>query len=207
MNSIELSVETKRFLNHIERKIDIATAELENKNFFLEKSLSTAKCENEKLLHKINSTNATFNEIAAALGEMECRYRKLISAVSRLIPKIRVDIWTGKTSTPRYFESGKWWSRETGNLDAEFVSEMTNEEKIEAVDFYSTTELPFMAKPSMRDEVAGFDAAKNLWYQYESYPDRATVSFPQFCGLMRKEFKEGLKKQIEYSEKISKIAE
>lgn len=198
MSDKKLSSETVRFLNHIEREIANRTKKTNAEVSRLKYELDQANSDNRQLARQIAATNQTFDEMATSFSEMELKYKLAIQAITHLLPKIRVDIWRGNRSTPRYFKSEKWWPRETGNLDVEFVSEMTDAEKIEAIDFYGTTELPFMAKPSMRDEISHFEDAKSLWYQYAALPenDRNKQSFPQFLGVCRAEYKQQIKNEI-----------
>jgi len=142
------STETTRFLNHIEREQNKISTELTRK-IAIERSARIAA---ERELESMLAKNAALN---TALASTTLTAESMLSAARALLPKIRVNIYANSTKcTPRWFKTGKWWSRETGGLDADFVAEMTAEEIQEAVDFYGSTELPLMLPKSHRAEIA-----------------------------------------------------
>lgn len=146
-----LSTETKRFLNHIERERDVIVESYESTINHLNSRVQTTELKLKKNEYMLNNMTEELTKHRAEILLLTEKYNKLMNATTNLIPKIRVDIYSGKTTTPRWFESGKWWDRETGGLDNEFVAEMTEDEKIEAIDFYGKTKLKLMLPRSNRD--------------------------------------------------------
>lgn len=152
---MKLSTETTRFLNHIERKQNKIRAELTLK-LKTERAARiaerAARIATERELESMRAKNAALD---TALASTTLTAESMTAAVRKLVPKIRVNIYANSTKcTPRWFKTGKWWSRETGGLDADFVATMTADEIQEAVDFYGSTELPLMLPKSHRAELA-----------------------------------------------------
>jgi hypothetical protein len=146
--------ELRRFLNHIERDQDKITTEL-NAQISIEQQEHRAeqdrRIEAENSLH---SVTIRVKKLETDLASAKTQSDALLSAARALLPKIRVNIYTNSTqSTPRWFKTGKWWSRETGGLDADFVATLTNDELTEAMEFYGTTELPIVLPKSHRQEI------------------------------------------------------
>lgn len=191
MTNKKLSTETVRFLNHIEREIGRATEPLRKKI-----DIATYRAEHaEEIIgiqrEELERTEFERKKAAEALRVSTGISTALLAASRELLKKLRVNIYTGKTSTPRWFRSGKWWSRETGGLEPEFIAEMTDDEIVEAVEFYANTELPLMLPSSNRNSLAGYDLAQILWSRYEKLTDeeRAGRTFPQYVGDERKKAK------------------
>ena len=152
---IKCSTEITRFLNHIEREQNKTRTEL-NLKIAVERaaveSERSARISAERELDALRAKNAALD---TALASVKLTAESMLSAARILLPKIRVNIYANSTKcTPRWFKTGKWWSRETGGLDADFVAEMTADEIQEAVDFYGSTELPLMLPKSHRAEIA-----------------------------------------------------
>jgi multidrug efflux pump subunit AcrA (membrane-fusion protein) len=149
------STETTRFLNHVEREQNKIRTKL-NLKIAVERaavdSERSARISAERELHALRAKNAALD---TALASATLTAESMLSAARALLPKIRVNIYTNSTKcTPHWFKTGKWWSRETGGLDADFVAEMTADEILEAFDFYGSTELPLMLPRSHRAEIA-----------------------------------------------------
>jgi len=204
-----MSTETVRFLNHIERERNSAVAPLKLKIESLQHDLSIAREIGKNASSKNTEMESKISILETQLSAEKINAGQFLDNIKKLLLKLRIDIYSTRYTTPRFFKSGKWWSRETGNFSQDDLDGLTRDELIEAFEFYCDTDLPFLAKSSMRDELAGFESAKILWYRYEAITEseRSSISFPQFCGQARKEYKENLKKEIEYSEKIAKMAE
>jgi hypothetical protein len=149
------STETTRFLNHIEREQDKMRTEMSLKiaaERAVVDSERSLRISAERELDTLRAKNAALD---TALASATLTAESMLSAARALLPKIRVNIYANSTEcTPRRFKTGKWWSRETGGLDADFVAEMTAGEIQEAVDFYGSTELPLMLPKSHRAEIA-----------------------------------------------------
>ena len=205
--SKKLSVETIRFLNHIERERKNVIENLTRKCAITDHDAREAKIAVDNLRDENALLKSKIDLMAVKIDIYKMADDSLLNRIKNLLLKLRIDIYSTKYATPRYFKTGKWWSRETGNFSQNDLDGMTKEEIFEAFEFYCDTDLPFLARPSMRDQVAQFETAKCLWYRYEALPesDRSAMSFPQFCGQARKEFKNGLKKEIEYTETVDKI--
>ena len=149
------STEITRFLNHIEREQDKIRTELSSKIAIKHQTLESersARIAAERELEMLRAKNIV---LETGLASAKTQADSMLSAARALLPKIRVNIYANSTKcTPRWFKTGKWWSRETGGLDPEFVAEMTADEIQEAIDFYGTTELPLMLPKSHRAEIA-----------------------------------------------------
>ena len=149
------STEITRFLNHIEREQKKIRIELSSKIAIEHQALESersARIAAERELEKLRAKNIV---LETGLVSVKTQADSMLSAARALLPKIRVNIYANSTkSTPRWFKTGKWWSRETGGLDSEFVAEMTADEIQEAIDFYGTTELPLMLPKLHRAEIA-----------------------------------------------------
>lgn len=145
----KLTTETTRFLNGIERERIAAarTIKIAADDFNHEQEERIA-AENE--CARLRERLAVACTATATATAVAARFE---AAARMLLPKLRADIYSGATTTPRWFESGKWWSRETGGLDVEFVTEMTSGEILEATEFYGKTELPLMLPRSRRAEI------------------------------------------------------
>jgi hypothetical protein len=146
------TTETTRFLNHIEREYNKISEELNQKivieHAAIEAERST-RISAERELEILRKKNAALEtELTSATQIAE----SVLSAARALLPKMRVNV-NISTCTPRWFKTGKWWSRETGGLDPEFVAEMTDGEILETLDFYGATELPLMLPKSRRAEI------------------------------------------------------
>jgi hypothetical protein len=152
---MKCSTETTRFLNHIEREMTKTRTELSSKIAIEHQALESersARIAAERELETLRANNAA---LESGLASAKKQADSMLSAARTLLPKIRVNIYANSTKcTPRWFKTGKWWSRETGGLDPEFVAEMTADEIQEAIDFYGTTELPLMLPKSHRAEIA-----------------------------------------------------
>jgi hypothetical protein len=199
----KLSTETVRFLNHIENRISAAVTTVSDRADLYERNYIAAIHEEKKLFSENETLKKTIEVLESKLSETKINTEYFLGSIKKLLMKLRIDIYSGKTSTPRWFKTGKWWSRETGGFTQEEIETLTKDEILEAFEFYCNTELPFLMKSSMREGVTGFEMAKTLWYKYAALTEseRLAISFPQFCGNSRKTFKENLKKEIEYSEK------
>ena len=149
------STETTRFLNHIEREQNKISTELTRKIAIEHAALEAERSARIAAERELESMRAKNTALDTALSSTTLTAESMLSAARALLPKIRVNIYANSTKcTPRWFKTGKWWSRETGGLDADFVAEMTAEEIQEAVDFYGSTELPLMLPKSHRAEIA-----------------------------------------------------
>lgn len=142
--------EINRFLNYIEREKTAIRRELNSVIAQYKNELIEARKENQKYSDKIDTLKVNNQRLQTKLVVLESQNNQFVDASRSLLPKIRINP-NGPECTPRWFSTGKWWSRETGGLDAEFVTEMTTDEIIEAVDFYGKTELPLMLPRSNRD--------------------------------------------------------
>lgn len=198
----KLSTETVRFLNHLEREKQSAVQPLKSKIRALQldceelkRSERFASAENCVLLERVRT-------LESQLETTEIKTDMFLDRIRKLLGKLRIDIYSGKTSTPRWFKTGKWWSRERGGFDHDEINDLTQDELIEAFEFYCDTDLPFLLRSSMRDELQSFEAAKCLWYRYEalSEQEKYVMTFPQFCGCARADYKSKLKNEIEQSE-------
>jgi hypothetical protein len=144
--------ELARFLNHIERDQELirrdAQTTIDQRDFDLKKTNS----ELTSTKWKLESATEKIARLESELADLKPQNENLLNAARILLPKIRVNIYQNSTqSTPRWFKSGKWWSRETGGLDADFVATLTADEIQEAVEFYGKTELPLMLPRSHRE--------------------------------------------------------
>lgn len=148
------SVEVTRFLNHITREQDKIRNEL-NAQIEIEQSNVKTQYDARTMAERdLRFAQETIVRLQAKIAVLEPQTESLLASARALLPKIRVNIYTNSEKcTPRWFGSGKWWSRETGGLDPEFVSEMTADEISEAVDFYGKTELPLMLPKSNRQMI------------------------------------------------------
>jgi hypothetical protein len=148
------SVETTRFLNHIERERNKIRRDLNAQIEIEQGNLRTQYIARTTAERDLQLATARINTLESELAVLRPANDSLLQSARTLLPKIRVNIYTNSTScTPRWFRTGKWWSRETGGLDPEFVAEMTADEISEAVDFYGKTELPLMLPRSNHQRI------------------------------------------------------
>lgn len=144
------SIEITRFLNHIKREQNKIRTEYESKISVLKTELENQKNLFARSVYENITASNKIESLEKQKSEMQPIFNRLLNASRALLPKIRINI-NGKTCTPRWFESGKWWSRETGGLDPDFIAEMTIPEISEAIEFYGTTNEPLMLPKSNRD--------------------------------------------------------
>jgi len=143
--------EVTRFLNYVNNAQNKIKDELNHtiaiKNYEIVRLQTELQNANRTLQSNSISINALDTDNKKLLND----YNKLLSSVTKLIPKLRVNIYENNNKcTPRFFKTGKWWSRETGGLMPDFVSDLIPEEIQEVIEFYGTTELPLMLPKSKR---------------------------------------------------------
>lgn len=149
------STEITRFLNHIEREQTQIRTNLSAKITIEHQAMELERSARIAAERELETLRAKTTALEADFVSAKTQAASMLSATRALLPKIRVNIYANSTKcTPRWFKTGKWWSRETGGLDPEFVAEMTTDEIQEAIDFYGTTELPLMLPKSHRAEIA-----------------------------------------------------
>lgn len=152
---MKISTEITRFLNHVERENDKIRTELSSKIATEHQSFESerfARISAERELEILREKNIA---LEAGIALSKVKTDSILSAARAIIPRLRVNIYTNSTkSTPRWFKTGKYWSRETGAIDPKFVAEMTVEEIQEGLEFYGRTELPLMLPISHSAEIA-----------------------------------------------------
>jgi hypothetical protein len=86
-------------------------------------------------------------------------------------------------TTPRWFTTQKWWSRETGGLSADEIADLNDIETMEALEFYSRETTPLLLQKSKRDEHEKWDLAQEAWTEYMALPNetKSIISFGRFC--------------------------
>ena len=143
--------ELNRFLNYIEREQNKIRTEYKNELLLANYRTEVAKSETSHIKQQLATVSVKLNTIEPELETVRLRNTEMMCALRLLLPKIRVNV-NGKKCTPRWFKSGKWWSRETGGLEESFINEMTEDEITEAAYFYGKTELSLMLPSSNRDK-------------------------------------------------------
>jgi hypothetical protein len=148
------STEVTRFLNHIEREKTAIKTELNQKISLLKTDLQAEMSAHATAELKLQGAQEKIGVYETEIAALREQNEKLLSASRLLLPKIRVNIYENSTAcTPRFFRTGKWWSRETGGLEPDFVTEMTADEIEECVNFYGKTEMQLMLPKSKRHEI------------------------------------------------------
>jgi hypothetical protein len=148
---MKYSTETIRFLNHIERErqhiCDVFNAKLS----IAISANDRAQAELRETDRRLTDSVSRGNNTATALFAVQAKNKSILDAARSILSKMRVNIYVAGKCTPRWFKTGKWWSRETGGLTDDFIAEMTDDEVLEAIEFYGKPDSPLMLPSSNRD--------------------------------------------------------
>jgi hypothetical protein len=146
----KLTTETTRFLNHIDRTIKSEVSKRDTQISILRAELAIAVNQRDGLLQSLTERNAENDSLKMTVQNSELTQEQFLSASKNILKKLRIDIYS-ETTTPRFFKTGRYWSRETGGFSEDEISTLTTNEIVEALEFYSRSDVKFLNTKEKHD--------------------------------------------------------